>query len=348
ICVLGAHAQCWGWAHEPPALSSAPPLRAGVRDVALDLEARCARIGERVECWGRLGRLGDGETEYPSDFVPVVGIADARQLEAVGRTMCALRATGRVACWGERLRDEGGGVGGGVIDREPVELPGVTDAVEIAMEGADRGDGTIGVAVAVCARRARGATCWTSKDGQLQATDVPELAPAVKLYSGPAVCGVAANGAVRCAPLHDYAGYIPGFSENDYEKYIYRGPADGTARRITRELEHRLRRALAAHRPQDGFHGSGTSDTMGGIGVALRPPVDKLTSVIELRRIEWGVDWDGDRVRGAVCARGGDGAVACWGERDYLGAGQHSARGNPVTVANLVMGPPRHAVPAPR
>jgi len=60
------------------------------------------------------------------------------------------------------------------------------------------------------------------------------------------------------------------------------------------------------------------------------------------------VDWDGDRVRGVLCARRGDGSIACWGERDYLGAGQHSARDNPVTVANLVMGPPRHVVPAPR
>jgi hypothetical protein len=41
------------------------------------------------------------------------------------------------------------------------------------------------------------------------------------------------------------------------------------------------------------------------------------------------------------CARH-DGTVACWGERDYLGAGQRTTRTDPVTVAHVVMGPPRH------
>ncbi|TMQ25525.1 MAG: hypothetical protein E6J90_05830 [Deltaproteobacteria bacterium] len=58
-------------------------------------------------------------------------------------------------------------------------------------------------------------------------------------------------------------------------------------------------------------------------------------------RIEWTLDWDIDRIRGALCARRGDGTVACWGERDDLGAGQHSTRTAPMAVANLVMGPPR-------
>jgi len=318
-----------------------------VRDLALDTEATCMRIGDRVECSGRLGRLGDGETEYPRDFVPVEGIADARQLEAVGRTTCALRATGRVACWGERLHghDEAD-VRVNLIDHEPVELPGVTDAVEIAMEGADRGDGTIGFAVAVCARRVHGATCWTTKRGQLQAADAPELAPAVKLYSGPAICGVSTSGAVRCVPLQEDTGYIPGFSEDDYEKYVYAGSADAALGRITRELEKRLHRALASNRLADGFHASGTSDTVGRTDRAFQPPVDKLTDVIELRRIGWALDWDNDRVRGAVCARRADGRVACWGERDYLGAGQHSTRADPATVANVTMGLRRQVTPS--
>ena len=350
VCVLGAHARCWAWSNEPSnALSEAPPLRAGVRDLALDTEAVCARIGDRVECWGRVGRLGDGEPEYPRDFVPVAGIADARQLEAVGRTMCALRAAGRVVCWGEPLRgdDEAAAAREPAIDREPVELPGVTDAVEIAMEGADRGDGTIGVAVAVCARRSRGATCWTVKHGQLTTSDAPELASAVKLYSGPAICGASASGAVRCALHHQVTGYIPGFAEDDYEKYIYQGPADGAPRRVARELEKRLRGALAGNRQPAGFHASGQSDTAGRIGPVLRPPIDRLSGVVELRRIEWAMDWDSDRVRGALCARRGDGTVACWGERDHLGAGQHSTRARAVTVASVVMGPQRHVPPRP-
>jgi hypothetical protein len=341
ICVLGTHARCWSWSNEPVTLSQAPPVRDGVRDLALDTEETCERVGDRVECSGRLGRLGDGETEYPPTFVPASGITDARQIEAIGRTTCALRATGRVACWGERLR----GDGADAIDHEPVELPGVTDAVEIAMEGTDRGDGTIGGAASVCARRVHGATCWTTEDGELVASDAPELASAVKLYSGPAVCGAATSGAVRCVPLHHTEGYIPSFAEDDYEKYIYRGSSTTAALRVTRELERRLRRALASNRQLAGFHASTTSDTVDRTDLSFQPPVDPLTDVIQLRRLAWATDWESGRARGVVCARRASGSVACWGERDYLGAGQHSTRADPVPVANLTMGPPRHVPP---
>jgi hypothetical protein len=196
----------------------------------------------------------------------------------------------------------------------------------------------------VCARRVRGATCWTTKHGQLQASDAPELAPAVKLYSGPTICGVSASGAVGCVPLLHDEGYIPTFSEDDYEKFVYAGSADAALGRITRELEKRLRRALASNKQLEGFHGSGTSDAVGRTGRTFQPPVDQMTGVIEQRRIEWAVDWDNERVRGALCVRRGNGTVACWGERDYLGAGQHSTR-DPVTVTNVVMGPQRHVTP---
>jgi len=38
-------------------------------------------------------------------------------------------------------------------------------------------------------------------------------------------------------------------------------------------------------------------------------------------------------VRGVLCIRRRDGKVLCWGERDLLGAGQHSTREDPVIVA---------------
>jgi hypothetical protein len=342
LCVLGAHARCWTWSGEPTvALADAPPLPAGLRDLAFDTEATCGRIGDRVACWGRRGRLGDGEPEYPRDLVPVAGLADARQLEAAGRTLCALRATGKVACWGERLRGADDDRGVVAIDRTPVELPGVTDAVEIAMASADRGDGELGVAVLVCARRPRGATCWTTVHGHLQAADAPALASAVKLYAGPTVCGVTAGRAVRCVPLPLTGGFVPGFSPDDYERYVYQGSSEDTGRRIADELARRLHRALASNQRLDGFHGANVSDPIGATSAAFRPPLDKLTAVPELRRIAWAVDWDQARVRGALCARRGDGTVGCWGERDYLGVDQRSTRADPVEVAGVVMGPPR-------
>jgi hypothetical protein len=225
----------------------------------------------------------------------------------------------------------------------------VTDAVEIAMEVGGLGDGTP-VARAVCARRAHGATCWTEQNGALIAADAPELASAIKLYSGPAICGAAASGAIRCVRLDDSTGYIAAFSEDDYETYAYRGSSAGVAGRIAHVLEQRLHAALAAKRTLTGFRGSDSSDPVGRTGGMFQPPIAAQIAVVQTRRIAWTVDWNEDYVRGALCVRHGDGVVACWGERDYLGAGQRSTRAEPVPVANVVMGPPRagSAAPAPR
>ncbi|HTR53052.1 MAG TPA: RCC1 domain-containing protein [Kofleriaceae bacterium] len=356
LCVLGTSSTCASWASEPSLEIAAPrPLPAGVRDLATDIDATCARIGDGVACWGRVGFLGNGEREYPGAFVPVPGIADARQLEAVGRTTCALRGNGHVACWGEHLLgdDEDAATRAPAIDREPVELPGVTDAVEIAMQGDDRGDGTIGIAVAVCARRARGATCWTSHAGRLQASDAPELAPAAKLYSGPAICGADAHGAVGCIRFGQNRGFIPGFAEDDYERFVHTAPASAAGSRVAHELAARLQRALKAHRIPDGFHESGSWDGGGEVSDAFHPPEPgPREGVVERRRFTWWPDSNPNDLRGVVCDRHDSGIVACWGERDYLGAGDHATREDPVKVAGLVMGPRRpraiaaHAAPA--
>ncbi|HEY1555729.1 MAG TPA: hypothetical protein VGF94_12915 [Kofleriaceae bacterium] len=330
-CVLGAHARCWAWACEPSLrLTESPPLPAGVRDLALDDDATCARIGDRVECWGRVGRLGDGTPEYPTDFVAVAGLTGVRQLDAVGRTLCALRGDGHVACWGERLRSGGeDGAEPGAIDIAPVELPGVTDAIEIAMEATDRGDGTDG-AIAVCARRARGATCWTATHGTMQAADAPELAAATKLYSGPAVCGIAAHGDVHCAHFAFDRGHIPGFSERDYERFVYSGKPGA----VRDELVRRVKHALAGGHLPVGFHDPAGSDPVGPTDARFQPPTAALAGFERLRRIAWATVYR-ERVHGALCGRRADGTVACWGDRDYLGAGQTSDRAAPVAVTGL-------------
>ena len=102
----------------------------------------------------------------------------------------------------------------------------------------------------------------------------------------------------------------------------------GAPRRIAHELEKRLRAALAAHQLLEGFHTAGTSDPIGPTDAAFQPPNH---DAVERRRIAWSLDWT-DRVRGAICARHTDGTVACWGERDYLGANQHSERAAPAPI----------------
>src|SRR6185503_11589713 len=69
-----------------------------------------------------------------------------------------------------------------------------------------------------------------------------------------------------------------------------------------------------------------------------------LHHVAQLRTLEW---VGRDDTAGVLCARHEDGQVVCWGERDYLGAGEHSTRTDLVAVSKLVMGPSRRVVPSP-
>jgi hypothetical protein len=92
-----------------------------------------------------------------------------------------------------------------------------------------------------------------------------------------------------------------------------------------------MRAALAAGRLPTGFHPAASKGTAGQTDRAFHPPVDQLTGVVQLRRIEWRLDDDSARLRGAVCARSGDGTIRCWGERDFLGAGLQSNSTTPVT-----------------
>jgi hypothetical protein len=328
VCVIGGHARCWSWSAEPLTLSDAAPPPPGTRDLAMDPEAMCARVGNRVVCSGRIGRLGDGSSEYADRFAAVDGVGPARQLVAIGRTFCALRETGRVVCWGEQPYDSEAH-GASSIELRPVELPGVSDAVEIAMEVTGRGDGTP-TAMAVCARRPRVTTCWTAHGGKLVAADRAELAGATKLYAGPAVCGMFAGNVIRCVRFGE--GSVPGFAEDDYENYVYRN--GGKA--ITRVLAQRLGAALRANKVPDGFENAAAIDANGPTDVTFQPP--KPTDVVEQRRIAWEI-YDPKRARGAVCVRHRNGTIACWGERDYLGIGQQTTRTDAVPVRGIEMGP---------
>jgi hypothetical protein len=374
-CVIGGAAtRCWMLPyHGKP---SEEPVRPAARDLALDNDVMCLRIGEQARCSGTVGQLGDGTPLHDAAFVQVHGLADATQLEAAGRTTCALRASGRVACWGQQLAPRGWRVIG--IDRDPVELPGVSDAVELAMVGdignlGDHDDWAI-----ACARRSHGATCWSTNHGVLEAHDAPELAAADKLYSGREICGVSAHGAVRCTHFAtdqictsggDTAGVTCESSGNtehhELEAALHRALKRG------RPLPQGMRAASDKANPAplgdvdetvtpDGDVASTrrppaplTDEAGSPRAIAYRdkrhqlapsfsPPISTLHHVAQLRTIEW-VGRD-DSV-GVLCARQDDGRVACWGERDYLGAGEHGTRSDLVAVSGLVMGPPRPVAP---
>lgn len=79
------------------------------------------------------GQLGDGTTVDKSYPVPVVGLTDVVRVLGGSQHSAALRADGTVWVWG---RNSSGNLGSGTADADnhpaPVQVPGLTDVVDIA------------------------------------------------------------------------------------------------------------------------------------------------------------------------------------------------------------------------
>ena len=175
----------------------------------------CARrVNGTVRCWGsnRYGQLGAGipyQTEEIPVPVQVLNLTDAVDIAASEHSACAVRASGRVVCWGklsEGTVTKTGPLAYGEWFEQPVELAGVSDAVRVSV-----GNGNVW-STQVCALRKGGiVTCWgdqgyhvrgvTADERALKpATDIRELAGAVSVTtSGKGTCAVMPNGVdVHC------------------------------------------------------------------------------------------------------------------------------------------------------
>lgn len=172
------------------------------RSVAVGDAHVCVVAADRsVHCTGNpdSGRLGHGSTAITgeSSAVEVVGLSDALRVSAQGATTCALRANGRIACWG---RGEGTlGLPGVRSSSAPIEVAGVSDARDVAV-----GRGF------VCAVRTGGTvTCFGENGfGQLGVGDhlpsesmvqVAGIADATEVVAGGGfACALHASGRVSC------------------------------------------------------------------------------------------------------------------------------------------------------
>ena len=131
---------------------SAVPVRvSGITNavsVAVGEDSACALLSSGgVKCWGldSYGFLGNGGSESePTENgggtriskvpVSVVGLSDAKAITTVYGTVCALRATGSIECWG---LDSNGQLGNGSFgyahdSSVPVPVSGITDATQVA------------------------------------------------------------------------------------------------------------------------------------------------------------------------------------------------------------------------
>jgi alpha-tubulin suppressor-like RCC1 family protein len=128
----------------------------GIRSIHAGVSVTCALnlIGQ-VFCWGRGGELGDGtvtEALTPRRITALTNVSQLSVSSNGGRSTsihaCGVRLNGTAFCWG--ANDDGQcGNGEQGIATSPVEVSGVTDAVEITAGGGH-----------ACLRRTGSLACW--------------------------------------------------------------------------------------------------------------------------------------------------------------------------------------------
>lgn len=163
----------------PPAATTTP---LGGRTLWADGWHSCANEGSVLYCWGQNsdGEIGDGTTRNANSRHPVMGLSDVATVGLGELTSCACDRSGQAWCWGRNVEGELGIGTASANSKLPVQVPGVTDCVQIG-GGANHtcvlhGNGTV--------------SCWGSNaSGQL---GQPASAT-------PATCAESAGTMVACA-----------------------------------------------------------------------------------------------------------------------------------------------------
>jgi alpha-tubulin suppressor-like RCC1 family protein len=136
-CVLrrGGTVVCWGTIFstdlDPADANQRPPSPvpglSGAVQISVGSSSACALRSDRsVACWGgnAFGELGTGSFVGSLVAQPVAGLNDVVLLGTssalAGRSMCALRSTGAVVCWGENNL---GQLGDGTTTTRPLPVP---------------------------------------------------------------------------------------------------------------------------------------------------------------------------------------------------------------------------------
>jgi len=171
------------------------PGLSGVAQVSVGDAFACALMDDStVRCWGSsyYGALGLGDEAPRTTPTPVPGLRDVTQI-ATGWATCALLRNGHVSCWGDW--DPGVGDPRTIGSKSPLEVIGITDAVQVAVGRSHS-----------CARRASGAvTCWRHISpglvprGKTRADPVAvRIADAASISLGSSGAATTKTGEVKC------------------------------------------------------------------------------------------------------------------------------------------------------
>lgn len=115
----------------------------------------------QVFCWGAniSGQIGNNTQGSTPQLTPVevTGLTDAKDLDATGESVCAIRASGQAVCWGNNASGQLG-TGGTTAKYVPTDVSGLSDAKQISVGT------TLGCAVRVSGQ----VVCWGNNTfGQL-------------------------------------------------------------------------------------------------------------------------------------------------------------------------------------
>jgi alpha-tubulin suppressor-like RCC1 family protein len=373
-CALraGGAVACWG---KDPSAAVATPIAvarpvAGLSGVtalatsgvAFDREVwhghSCAlRGGRDLVCWGSgaAGQLGNGWSRSRTSPIDVPGLGDAVALSTTSMTThCALRRTGRLACWGLPIESHHIGFdqawalhakhAGRVVD--VAGLPPITDAAGAPVDAR----GTVWslapdrhllarkrvppatTASSRCAV-ARGGQLWCWRQHDLfdpharepRSQPVPAVRDAVAVHdSADRTCALRRTGAITC--LFGY--YDDGLDV--HRPFDVPGVTDASQLALGASFGSSLDCAIRADRSVWCWRWPAPSTRSSGappfVAPALAPFAAGVTDAVA-------VDVGSD----AACAVRGDGLVLCWGSNDLgqLGDGTTIHRATPTAVREL-------------
>lgn len=177
--------RCWGLG------SPMPKVVDGIDDaiaIAAGPNHTCVlRADKTVSCWGagEDGKLGTGGVTSTDLPLPVIGLSDVVQIAAGDRHTCARLSNGTVRCWGSNEQSQLGRPATEAGSPAPVEVVGVSNAVEIAASSGR-----------TCARLGGNILCWGRWKGVAQMGSVSN-AVSIAL-GGINACAVRTTGSVFC------------------------------------------------------------------------------------------------------------------------------------------------------
>jgi alpha-tubulin suppressor-like RCC1 family protein len=133
-----------------------------VVQLAVSDDSACARQADgTVRCWGSGldGQIGNGIAKDSLTPSTVINLGtDVTKVVTGYYHTCALKADGKVFCWGRNTIGQLGNASYNTVQASPLQVAGITDATDLATGHSTN-----------CARRATGAiVCWGANDyGQL-------------------------------------------------------------------------------------------------------------------------------------------------------------------------------------